>query len=294
MGGRLSASWQLFKVSWGVLRSDTELVIYPIVSAVATLIVTASFFIPLSASGAFAQIAAARQGGAASIVWAPYLIVGFLFYLVQYFIIFFANSALVGAALIRLQGGNPTVGDGFRIAARHTGTILGYAAISATVGMILRAIADRGGTWGRIVAGLLGAGWNIATYLVVPVLVVENIGPIAAIRRSADLLKRTWGEQIVGNIGFGALFGLLSVAVIVVFGALAFALAQTGAIALVVAVAVIGVLALVALGIVNSALGGIYRAAIYRYAATGETTSGFDPALVRGAFRQKTASAYLP
>lgn len=292
--GKLSGSWQLFKQSWAVLRSDKALVVFPIVSAIASLIVTASFLVPLGLSGAFAQFAAGRistnpglSGSADAAAWVPYVLIAFLFYLVQYFVIFFANSALVGAAMLRLQGGRPTVGDGFRIAARHTGTILGYAAISATVGMLLRAIADRGGTIGRIAAGLLGIGWNLATFLVVPVLVVENIGPVDAIKRSADLLKRTWGEQIIGNLGLGAVFGLLSLAVIIVGVALGVLAVEMDMIALLVAVIAAGVLALIALGIVNSALSGIYRAAVYRFAATGEIGSGFNPELVRGAFRPK-------
>lgn len=294
--GKFAGSWQLFKQSWAVLRSDKALVVFPILSSIATLIVTASFFVPLTLSGSFAQFAAARASGTVDAVfWAPYVVIAFLFYLVQYFVIFFANSALVGAAMLRLQGRTATVGDGFRIAASHTGTILGYAAISATVGMILRTIANRGGTVGRIAVGLLGIGWNLATFLVVPVLVVENIGPIDAIKRSAELLKRTWGEQIIGNLGLSAVFGLLSFAVIIVGVALGVLAVETGAIALLVAVIVVGVLALIALGIVNSALSGIYRAAVYRFAATGEIGAGFTPDLVRGAFRPKQSRVpFLP
>ncbi|HEY7833679.1 MAG TPA: DUF6159 family protein [Ktedonobacterales bacterium] len=293
--GRFARSWQLFKQSWAVLRSDKALIVFPIVSSIATLIVMASFFIPLALSGAFAQIAAARAAsvsGTAGVatsaaVWAPYIVIAFLFYLVQYFVIFFANSALVGAALLRLQGGHPTVGDGFRIAARHTWTILGYAAIAATVGMVLRAIAERSGWIGRIVVGILGIGWTLATALVVPVLVTENIGPVASIKRSTSLLKRTWGEQIIGNLGMGAVFGLVSFGVVIVGVVLGVLAVMSGAIALLVAVIVVGVLALMALGIVSSALSGIYRAAVYRFAATGEVGGGFDADLVRGAFRPR-------
>jgi hypothetical protein len=143
------------------------------------------------------------------------VVVAFLFYLAQYFVIFIANTALVGVAMNRLQGGTATVGDGFRIAAQRVGPIFGYALIAATVGMILRAIASRGGAVGQITASLFGLAWNLATYLVVPILVVENVGPIEAIQRSVSLLKRTWGEQIVGNLGIGAVFGLLTLAVCV-------------------------------------------------------------------------------
>ena len=127
--------------------------------------------------------------------------------------IFFANTALVGAAMIRLQGGDPTLADGVRIASKNFLNILGYALIAATVGMILDRIREAKGNsfWNiisRWLVSIMGVAWNIATFLVVPVLAVEGVGPIEAIKRSGSLLKKTWGEQIAGNFGLGAIFGL--------------------------------------------------------------------------------------
>ena len=82
--------------------------------------------------------------------------------------------------------------------------------------MVLRAISERAGFVGKIVVGLLGFAWNVATYLVVPVLAVENVGPIEAVKRSASYLRKTWGEQIVGNLGMGSVFGLMTFATIAV------------------------------------------------------------------------------
>ena len=132
----------------------------------------------------------------------------FLFYLVQYTVIFFANSALVGAAMIRLRGGDPTLAMVSGLRFSRFGAIFGYALIAATVGIILQALSKRG-TLANIVRSLVGMAWNLATYLVVPVLVVENVGPIEAIKRSANLLRRTWGEQVVGGAGMGLVFFLL-------------------------------------------------------------------------------------
>jgi len=168
---RLSNSWELVKASAAVLRSDKELVVFPIVSAIGVLIVTATFAVPLFLAGLFDQMYTDGHG-----LQPLGMLVAFLFYLVQYFVIFFANTALVGAAMIRLDGGDPTVGDGFRIAMRRAGPILGYALISATVGLILRTIAERAGILGRLVISLIGLAWNLATYLVVPVLAAEDVG----------------------------------------------------------------------------------------------------------------------
>jgi Family of unknown function (DUF6159) len=279
---RLSNSWELVKASAMVLRSDKELVIFPIVSAIGVLIVTATFAIPLFLAGLFDRMYV--DGGGFKPLG---MLVAFLFYLVQYFVIFFANTALVGAAMIRLDGGDPTVGDGFRIAMKRVGPILGYALISATVGMLLRAIAERAGIIGRLVIGLIGFAWNLATYLVVPVLAVEEVGPIDAIKRSVELLKRTWGEQIVGNAGIGAVFGLLMFGVFLVGVPLIVLAAMAQSLALLAIAVVVVVLAVLALGVISSALGGIYTAAVYRYAAIGEVGGSFRPDLVREAFRAK-------
>jgi hypothetical protein len=214
-------------------------------------------------------------------------VVGFAFYVVQYTVIIFANSALVGAAMIRLRGGDPTVGDGFRIAIQHIVSILAYALISATVGMVLRWISERGKTLGQIVSSILGLAWNLATYLVVPVLVVEGVGPLEAIKRSANLLKKTWGEQIVGNLGMGAVFGLLAFVMFLVGIPLIVTAASTGSGILIALTVLAFVMALVLLGLVNSTLNGIYIAAVYRYAAEGEAGGFFSEEMVREAFRPK-------
>jgi hypothetical protein len=282
MFDRLSNSWQLVKASAAVLRADRELLLFPVISAILSLIVVFTFAVPVLLSGAFRPDSGVEfQPGAET------YLVAFLFYIAQYFVIFFCNTALVGAAMIRLRGGDPTVDDGFEIAFARTRDILGYAVIAATVGMVLRAISERSGLLGRLVVSSIGLGWNLATYLVVPVLVVEDVGPIEAVRLSAEYLKRTWGEQIAGNLGMGLVFGLISLvpigAGVLVFAAAIERQSQALAVAAVAGVA----LALVTISLVSSALGGIYAAALYRYAAEGETGAFFSPDLVKGAFRRK-------
>lgn len=278
---RISNSWQLAKASAQVLRADKELLIFPLVSFFGVLLVTATFAIPTFLAGVFDSIA--TESGIPIVGY----IIAFLFYLTQYFVIFFANTALVGAAMIRLDGGDPTVGDGFRIAMKHSSNILGYALIAATVGMILRALSERGGWIGTFVASLIGLGWNLATYLVVPVLVMEELGPVDAIKRSGSLLKKTWGEQIVGNAGIGTVFGLFTFAVIILSVPLGILAISTESLPIIILTIVLVVLTLATLGLISSALTGIYTAAVYRYAVNGDAGAYFDKTLIANTFRQK-------
>jgi len=271
-------SWELAKASLSVLRSDKELLIFPLISFVGLVLVSLVFLIPFAALGGINF-----ETGQPSI--AAYALL-FVFYLVTYTVTFYFQTALVGAALIRLDGGDPTLGDGLRMATSRLPQIIGYALIAATVGMILRWISERTGLIGQIIIGIVGFVWNIATFLVVPVLVTENIGPVDAIKRSAGLLRKTWGEQLIGVGGIGIVFGLLFFVVALLGGGLAFALFNVSF-----ALGVVGIIALVIvlgiIGLIASAASGVYTASLYRYATKGDAGAAFRPEVMQAAFRSR-------
>jgi len=278
---RFENSWNLVKASWAVLRADKELLVFPIISMIAVSLATLTFLVP-------SYLWFASNGTANHSAWSNPLFLVFLltFYLAQYTVVFFCNTALVGAAMIRLDGGDPSVSDGFRIASERIGKIVAYAFISATVGMFFRWLSEKG-LLGRLVAGLIGVTWNIATYLVVPVLVVEDVGPVDAIKRSAALLRQSWGEQIAGQVGISVVFGFITLGIM-----LAAVPVLIGVIALKSVVLIVGaVLALfvilMGMGLLSSALNGIYTAAVYRYATNGEPGEFFDKNMVAQTFRMK-------
>jgi hypothetical protein len=250
---RFRRSLELARASFAVLRADKELLLFPLISFLALAVVVIAFAIP------FVLVATGGQPGS-SPNSVPLLVLGFLFYVVAYSVIFFFNTALVGAAMIRLDGGDPTVRDGLRIAVSRLPAIL---------------------------AGILGFAWSVVTFLVVPVLAAEGIGPIAAIRRSGALLRQTWGEQLVGNLGISLVFGLIAAAAFVIGFVLVFVLASISVIALVVGiVAMVLVIGLILL--VGAAVQGIFTASVYRYATKGDAATMFRPETLAQAFRSKS------
>jgi hypothetical protein len=291
MFARWGRSWELVKASWALLRSDKELVIFPIISAVGCFLVSLTFFIPMLLTGTFDKMGRSGSGG----IGLGQLIIMFLFYFVTYTVIIFCSSALVGAALIRLDGGNPTLSDGLKIAQSRMPQILGYALISATVGLVLQILGNAArnnknivmSIIGQIVVGLLGTAWSIATFLAVPVLVVEGVGPIEAVKRSMALLKKSWGEQLMGDLSIGGIFGLMIFGVILLAMLLSFVFVGVHAPALVILVIVVAVAAIIALSVVSSALSAIFRAALYQYAHDGKTTEFFSADMIQGAFKAK-------
>jgi hypothetical protein len=267
MRNTLANSWGLMKASARVLDEDRRLLLFPLLSSVASIGITATFVVPTLLLGG----PGALFGDAAGLG----LVLAFLFYLAQYFVVFYFNAALVGAALIHLDGGRPTLGDGLRIASDHAGPILGYAALSATVGLLLNTAGRRGGVLGRLGSGVLGISWNLATFLAVPVLVTHDVGPIDAVKESARLLRRSWGEQVSGTVGMGLAFGLVGV----LLGVLSVGLVAVGVFAGAFSLATVVILLIVLwilFALVAAALQGIYRASVYRYAVTGSAGVGFE------------------
>lgn len=272
---KFSRSWDLVKASASVLRSDKELMLFPVISGIATVLVLATFLLPMFALRIFAD--GIGVGG---------VVFGFAFYFVQYSVMIFFNCALVGAAMIRLDGGDPTLADGFNAARAKIPAILGYAAIAATVGVLLQGLKQKDNFLVRLMGSALGAAWTLATFLVVPVLVSRNIGPVDALKESVSLLKRTWGENAVGQVGIGAAFGLVTFAVVLVGAGLTLLAAQAS-FALAIVVGTLFVLAVLLVAIYQAALSAIYSAALYRYAVSHETPPAFREAGLAQAFLPK-------
>ncbi len=274
--GRFIGGVAMARASWRVLRADRELLIFPAASFLITILVSIGFLVPFWASGHLADLEAGQ-------IDPVMIVVGFLYYLTVYTVVIFCNVAVVAGALIRLEGGDATIGDGFGAAFDRLPAIIGYAAIAATVGILLRSIAERTGLLGRLVLGGLGIAWSLATFLVAPVLVVEGVGPLRAIVRSSSLLRTTWGEQVAGNFGIGLVFGLLSVLALVA-GVAAYVVVVdiSDYAAAMVVIAVIVVIA--ALALMSTTLQAILTASVYRYAATGEGSGMFPAAVIQDAF----------
>jgi len=282
MAGRFARSLELAKASWSVVRADKELLLLPVLSVAALILIVGSFVVPFAALGGFT--AAASGGG----IETGAMVVAFLFYVVSYFITLFFSTALVGAAMIRMDGGNPTLSDGLRIAWQRKGRIFGYACIAATVGLLLRMIEERVGWIGRIVVKLIGVGWTLATFLVVPIIVTRDVGPVGAVKESADLLQRTWGENLIGNVGLGLAFGLayIGLAIVAVLGVVL--AGQTGNALVISTVILLGLLAFFTLAALHATMQGVYSAALYRFATDRATPlPGFGPGLLENAFAAK-------
>lgn len=268
----IGRSFALVKTSWNILMDDKKLLWFPTISGIVMLFVLLTFILPLILAGTFMNIS-----GVGPVFFYGLL---FAFYVASYVVGIFFNTALIACVNARFQGRDMSVGEGLSIVARHLPSIFLWALVSATVGVLLHLIQWRAGFIGRFAAALVGGIWSLVTFFVVPVLILEDKGVVDAVKESVALIRRTWGESIVGSgsimlvFVFIGLFGMVCV----------FASVLVGNMIVFGSAVVLFIILVVLLAIVASAMQGIFITALYTYARTGIVPSEFNQDQIRNAF----------
>ena len=276
--GRISKSIELFKQSWGILKQDRELVWLPAISAIVSLIIAAIVLVPL----ALAQDWGALSDGAEPTAGPGTIAALVLMSLALTFIAIFFRAALVSGANERMTGGDPTVRSSIAGAVERLPKLFTWAVITAIVGSILRAIEERSGWLGRMVINMVGMAWAVTTFLVIPVIIIENTGAVDSTKRSVELFRRTWGENLSAQVGF-SLIGFLVFIPIVGIAILGGAIGSIIGVLLIAAAVIVGVMAMM----IISALGAIFQTALYHHAVGNVLTDGFEPAVLQSSFAPK-------
>lgn len=269
--GRISHTWELTKSSWTVLRRDKELIALPFIGLVLALVIGGIVLGLFAGTGGFDE---AGEEGLSGLQMLLFAIGGIAIAAVTQF---FAG-AVVGGAVERLSGGDPTLGSAIGSASRRLPALLGWGAMDWTVGTIFRTIREEFGIVGRIIASLLSFAWATMSFLVLPVIIVEGLGPIAAIKRSTEMVRQTWGQNVLAQFGFGIVGFVAMIPGVLLGVAVAAVIAPLG-IALIVAWVVVVIC-------VTMALTSVFKAALYRYATSGESDPVFGNEIA-GAFQPR-------
>ncbi|MCE9544765.1 MAG: DUF6159 family protein [Planctomycetia bacterium] len=292
MFASIGRSWRFAMTSYSILWRNKALLLFPILSTISATMVIASFVSPFLLSGTLRHWAMSlsdkqnlhdlpteQKVGLAALA--------FLFYFANYLVIVFFNSALVAGAFQAIAGQPVSLSAALKTAGQRWPQILGWAALSAVIGTLLKSIENGHEKVGQLIAAVLGSGWTVMTYFVIPVIVVEGLGPIAAIKQSLSVLKQHWGTALIGNVSLGLLGFLLTMplfllaAGLVALGVAAGQpLAMGGCIAAAVAIGVLAV------GISSSA-DMVFKALLFNFATGRALPAGISPEDLHDAFRSR-------
>jgi hypothetical protein len=270
---RLSNGWTLAINSLKVLKENKQLIIFPVLSGISLVLIMGSFVLVFLGVNGWSDENIEDPGTIGNYLYL------FLFYLVNYFIVVFFNMGLIHCTRLYFRGEEVSINAGLRFSLSRIGTIFSWAVFAATVGTILRIIQEESGLIGKIITGIIGIVWNIATFFVVPVIAYEGLGPIAAFKRSSQLMKQKWGESLGATFSFGLIQFLAMIVLIIPLFFIGNMIHPIGGIAL----AVMGVFIIAT---IFSAAQTIFVSAVY-HNINDEPVKHFNQQMIDGLFQKK-------
>jgi hypothetical protein len=283
----ISRSWRFAKLSYGLILQNPALLLFPILSSIAALVVMASFILPLLRVGTIQMWAAQAEAGGGAVGDATMWVVLFLFYFCCYFVIVFFNTGLVACALSVIGGEQVGVGFGISFAMRRLPQILGWALVSAVIGVLLNTLERSSKKAAALVAMILGMTWSALTYFVVPIIVVEAVGPIEAVKRSIGALRRTWGTALVGVFSMGLLAVLIGMPIFSLLALLFMSATAAKSTAFAIILFALGILVLTIIVAATSAADAVFKAYLYCYAHGDDQLGGIDTSEFAAAFQSR-------
>ena len=270
---RLSNGWTLAMNSFKVLKENKQLIIFPVLSGISLVLIMGSFVLVFLSANGWSFENAEDSGTIGNYLYL------FLFYLVNYFIVVFFNMALIHCTRLYFRGEEVSINAGLRFSLSRIGTIFSWSAFAAIVGTILRIIQEESGIIGKIITGIIGIVWNIATFFVIPVIAYEDLGPIAAFKRSSQLMKQKWGESLGATFSFGLIQFLAMIVLVIPLFFIGNLIHPIGGIAL----AIMGVFIIAT---IFSAAQTIFVSAVY-HNITDEPVKHFNQQMIDGLFQKK-------
>ena len=270
---RLSNGWAIALNSFKVLKENKQLIIFPVLSGISMILIMASFV----------TVTLGIAGWDVNNINKPDTVVSyailFAFYIVNYFVVVFFNMALVHCTSLYFKGEEVTVRKGIDFSMSRIGSIFAWAVFAGSIGAILKIIQENSGAIGKIITGIIGVVWSIATFFVVPIIAYENLGPVDAVKRSSELMRQKWGE----SIGAGFSFGLIQLAGIFLSLAAGFII---GAVIHPIAGIATGLLCILLLQTVISAMQTIFVSSVY-HNVTGDPVENYNQQFVDNLFISK-------
>lgn len=275
--GRFRTGIHMARASWRVVRKEKSLLAFPVLAAVFGL--------------GYALLVVAPLGLIGFVAFGENAILGWVLLAIALLgmnigATFFGVAAASNASRV-LNGEEPKLGDGLRVARSRLKVIIQWGVVSATVGLVLQLVSERaGGLGGALVQMIGGAAWSIASFFVLPILALEGVGPFDAIKKSLSVVREKWGESLAGGAVVSLIPGLIAIAGVIV-GVLGVLIGLGGQWVLGAPLIVIGVVVLVVAITVGQILHAVFTVVVYRYATEGAVPEGFSAGDLDAVFRPK-------
>ena len=280
---RLLRSWDITKKTFAVIRADKEILVFPIIGVILTILLFIGLFFPF-------LIALLIQHIIPPITVMVFF--GLLFFFLEIFIGVFSHAGIVHIAKTRFEGGDATFMEGVKAAWDKKWQLVQWALLTGTVGIIISSAEskarEKGGIVGMIakmLIGLAGLAWKIVSIFVVPSIIIKGTGPIDSLKKSYNTIKKTWGESLVKYLGLNVFASLVGGIGFIIFAVPAILFLIDGVLSLAIGFAILWILYIALSKVILGAANTIFDTALFMYADTGKVPKMYTKEELDHAFR---------
>lgn len=117
-----------------------------------------------------------------------------LIYFLLAFVALIFNAALVACAIQRLQEGKLSLFQALLLSLKKVGALFKWTMISATFSVLFSSLEHLSTALAKLLASIFGFSWTVNTHFVLPIMMDENLSPIAAFKQSIQRVGKGWRD----------------------------------------------------------------------------------------------------
>ncbi len=276
-------SWEVTKATFSVMLHNKKMIWFAVADAVLSVLA----FIPAIVIGL--MLGGVVQGkGATSVLMLSILAA----YFIAYFFTVFFDVAVVYTAKREFEKKHATTGEIISFTFKRMKSIIGWALINGSVGLILKSLKGRSRNGrsnpiGHLLSGLLSSAWSVLIIFVIPSIVYENKGPIKAVKTSFNTVRRTWGELLIRYFGLGLVQGGVVFVGLLVFSIVGFIGYDLGLVYIMAGAFVLFIIYSIIVGIIFAVANQVFDTALYEYVHHGKVPGEYKEETLKHAFKSR-------
>lgn len=309
---KLKSTWELVRQSFAVLMKEKKLLMFPLITSFLTVFIFLFFIAPIAFQPTgYSYLEEDHWEAVAGSILRTEIpqiesvevefntwFLGYLtaMYLVSMFLLTFFNTAFFNEIIHALNGRPVSILGGLRFALTKLKPIALWSLLAGIVGIIIQKLEQQLGFFGRWIVGLIGVVWSVASVFAVPVLIREEAcaNPFEVLKKSALLIKKRWGEGLIGYVGIRTagvvlvlVLVLLFTVLLAVLGILVAQAFPSMLVSVIVILVGIWLLSIILVAYFENVINKVFQCALYIYAAEGVVPGPFDEALLDAAWKVK-------
>ena len=270
---KLARGWEFMKQSLVMWRENPGLIVPSVISLFSLLAFYVVVYLALVQFGLWERLMS-DEGEGGIVEYAIGIPVLLLAYMITYFFV----GMTIHLVDAHLRGETASLGAAYADSLKNMPAMALLAVLSTVVSLIASKVREKGGFFTRTAANVGEAAWHAATYLVLPVIICEDVPLKQAMKRAHALHKSHFSDLLIAEFGVrlvSQVIGFVAVFVAVGQGVL---LVSLGGTALLIVGIVIGVIVISVAMVFTTYLRTAYYTCLYLWAAALEEATVPVPA----------------